>query len=262
MSTPIRHEHAIEVQVRMIAEAGTIVVKVGSSSLTQPSGHLDPDKLERAGGGLRSGAIDGRPRGAGLVRRHRRRFRAARLRLAPGGRGHQQACAAVGQGLLMAQYETAFGRYGIRVGQILITVPKIRSQPQQYRNVRTHAGPSARPRRGADHQRKRFVRLQRDPFRRQRPTLRAGRQHGASPTRLVLLTDVDALYTAPPKRTRLATHRLCAERRGRAGERCRSAAPARTWAPAAWSPKSRPRAWRRSPAFPRCSPARRTQARR
>ena len=30
----------------MIAAAGTIVVKVGSSSLTQPSGHLDPDKLD------------------------------------------------------------------------------------------------------------------------------------------------------------------------------------------------------------------------
>ena len=30
---------------RAIAEAQTIVVKVGSSSLTEPSGHLDPQRL-------------------------------------------------------------------------------------------------------------------------------------------------------------------------------------------------------------------------
>ena len=47
----------------------------------------------------------------------------------------QQACAAVGQGLLMAQYEAAFARYGLRVGQILITVSDTIA-PQQYRNVR------------------------------------------------------------------------------------------------------------------------------
>ncbi len=41
MSTPSQAEVR-----RMIAAAGTIVVKVGSSSLTQPSGHLDPDKLD------------------------------------------------------------------------------------------------------------------------------------------------------------------------------------------------------------------------
>ena len=41
MSTPSQAEVR-----RMIAAAGTIVVKVGSSSLTQPSGHLAPDKLD------------------------------------------------------------------------------------------------------------------------------------------------------------------------------------------------------------------------
>ena len=41
MSTPSQAEVR-----RMVAAAGTIVVKVGSSSLTQPSGHLDPDKLD------------------------------------------------------------------------------------------------------------------------------------------------------------------------------------------------------------------------
>lgn len=73
MSTPSQAEVR-----RMIAAAGTIVVKVGSSSLTQPSGHLDPDKLD-ALAALGSGPIDGRTCGAGLVRCYRRRFRASGL---------------------------------------------------------------------------------------------------------------------------------------------------------------------------------------
>ena len=46
----------------------------------------------------------------------------------------QQATAAVGQGLLMARYEAAFGRFGIRVGQILITAEDT-IRATQYRNV-------------------------------------------------------------------------------------------------------------------------------
>ena len=74
MSTPSQAEVR-----RMIAAAGTIVVKVGSSSLTQPSGHLDPDKLDALAAALAQGPIDGRTCGAGLVRCYRRRFRASGL---------------------------------------------------------------------------------------------------------------------------------------------------------------------------------------
>ena len=114
MSTPSQAEVR-----RMIAAAGTIVVKVGSSSLTQPSGHLDPDKLDalaaalaqvRLMGGrvvlVSSGAIAAGFGPLGFDSR-------------PVDVATQQATAAVGQGLLMARYETAFGRFGIRVGQIL-----------------------------------------------------------------------------------------------------------------------------------------------
>ena len=69
MSTPSQAEVR-----RMIAAAGTIVVKVGSSSLTQPSGHLDPDKLDAL-----AVPFEGRTCGAGLVRCYRRRFRASGL---------------------------------------------------------------------------------------------------------------------------------------------------------------------------------------
>ncbi len=46
----------------------------------------------------------------------------------------EQAIAAVGQGLLMAHYEAAFGRFGVRVGQILITAEDT-IRAVQYRNV-------------------------------------------------------------------------------------------------------------------------------
>ena len=93
---------------RAIAEAQTIVVKLGSSSLTEPSGHLDPQRLNalvaaiarvRLMGGrvvlVSSGAIAA---GFGTLGFDER----------PTDVADQQACAAVGQGLLMAQYETAY----------------------------------------------------------------------------------------------------------------------------------------------------------
>lgn len=173
MSTPSQAEVR-----RMIAAAGTIVVKVGSSSLTQPSGHLDPDKLDalaaalaqvRLMGGrvvlVSSGAIAAGFGPLGFDSR-------------PVDVATQQATAAVGQGLLMARYETAFGRFGIRVGQILIAAEDT-IRATQYRNVE----------RTLDRlldlgvvpiiQRKRFVGLERDSLRRQRSTLRVGGQPGA-----------------------------------------------------------------------------------
>ena len=67
---------------RAIAEAQTIVVKVGSSSLTKPSGHLDPERLNALVAAL-ARATHGRARGARLLRRHRSRIRLPRLRLTP-----------------------------------------------------------------------------------------------------------------------------------------------------------------------------------
>ena len=74
MSTPSQAEVR-----RMIAAAGTIVVKVGSSSLTQPSGHLDPDKLDALAAALAQVRLMGGRVVLGLVRCYRRRFRASGL---------------------------------------------------------------------------------------------------------------------------------------------------------------------------------------
>ena len=100
---------------RAIAEAQTIVVKVGSSSLTKPSGHLDPERLNalvaalarvRLMGGrvvlVSSGAIAAGFGSLGFDSR-------------PTDVADQQACAAVGQGLLMAQYD---GRAVIPVAEV------------------------------------------------------------------------------------------------------------------------------------------------
>ena len=233
MSTPSQAEVR-----RMIAAAGTIVVKVGSSSLTQPSGHLDPDKLDalaaalaqvRLMGGrvvlVSSGAIAAGFGPLGFDSR-------------PVDVATQQATAAVGQGLLMARYETAFGRFGIRVGQILITAEDT-IRATQYRNVE----------RTLD----RLLDLGVVPIINENDSLASNEIRFGDNDRLsalvanlvraealVLLTDVDALYTAPPS--------------------SKSPAPAPRSAPAAWSPNSRPRAWRPSRASPRYSPAPRTRA--
>lgn len=123
-----------------MAEARRVVVKVGSSSLTTAAGGLDADRVDalvdvlaksrimgadrrssveggggrRAGGGEReivlvsSGAIAAGLAPLGLVRR-------------PKDLARQQAAASVGQGLLVARYTASFARYGVRVGQVLLT---------------------------------------------------------------------------------------------------------------------------------------------
>lgn len=108
-----------------VAEARRIVVKVGSSSLTTAAGGLDADRVDalvdvlakhhgRDGRGekeivlVSSGAIAAGLAPLGLTRR-------------PKDLARQQAAASVGQGLLVARYTASFARYGVRVGQILLT---------------------------------------------------------------------------------------------------------------------------------------------
>ncbi|NEB80484.1 glutamate 5-kinase [Streptomyces sp. SID14478] len=116
-----------------VAEARRIVVKVGSSSLTTAAGGLDADRVDALvdvlarhrnvgaargpaaeGGGekeivlVSSGAIAAGLAPLGLTRR-------------PKDLARQQAAASVGQGLLVARYAASFARYGVRVGQILLT---------------------------------------------------------------------------------------------------------------------------------------------
>ena len=191
MSTPSQAEVR-----RAIAAAQTVVVKVGSSSLADPSGHLDPERLDALVAALAqvrlmgarvvlvsSGAIAA---GFGLLGFDSR----------PTDVSTQQATAAVGQGLLMARYESSFARYGIRVGQILITAEDT-IRATQYRNVQRTL--------------ERLLELGVVPIINENDSLASNEIRFGDNDRLsalianlvradalVLLTDVDALYTAPP----------------------------------------------------------------
>ncbi|MDX3577689.1 MULTISPECIES: glutamate 5-kinase [unclassified Streptomyces] len=118
-----------------MGEARRIVVKVGSSSLTTASGGLDADRVDalvdvlaksRSGGErevvlVSSGAI-----AAGLA--------PLGLRRRPKDLARQQAAASVGQGLLVARYTASFARYGVRVGQVLLTSDDM-SRRAHHRNA-------------------------------------------------------------------------------------------------------------------------------
>lgn len=180
-----------------VAQARTVVVKVGSSSLTAPSGHLDTEKLTMLVAALAetvamsarvvlvsSGAIAAGFGPLGLTAR-------------PEDVPTQQAAASVGQGLLMAQYEHQFARYGIKVGQILLTAQDtIRSA--QYRNAQRTL--------------RRLLDLGVVPIVNENDALASNEIRFGDNDRLsslvanivradalILLTDVDGLYDRPPQ---------------------------------------------------------------
>ena len=183
---------------RSVAQAQTMVVKVGSSSLTRPSGHLDAAKLEALVASVAANVLSG----ARIVLVSSGAIAAGFGPLGfaerPRDVATQQAAASVGQGLLMARYETAFARYGIRVGQILITAEDT-IRAAQYRNARRTL--------------ERLLDLGVVPIVNENDALASNEIRFGDNDRLsalvanivradalVLLTDVDALYTAPPSR--------------------------------------------------------------
>jgi glutamate 5-kinase len=122
-------------QVReAVRAARRVVVKVGSSSLTSAAGGLDRDRVDALVDAIASAAATGThivlvSSGAiaaglaplGLPRR-------------PRDLATQQAAASVGQGLLMQAYTDAFGRRGRTVGQVLLTVDDV-TRRAHYRNA-------------------------------------------------------------------------------------------------------------------------------
>lgn len=113
----------------------TIVVKIGSSTLTDKQGNLDTANLKRIVSELAelkkakknilvvtSGAIVS---GTELLKLGRK----------PKTIPEKQAAAAVGQGLLMRQYAKAFEEHGISVAQVLLTRDEV-SEREKYLNTR------------------------------------------------------------------------------------------------------------------------------
>jgi glutamate 5-kinase len=180
-----------------IAAARRTVVKVGSSSLTD-RGRLDADRLDaivdalakrHAAGGqvvlVSSGAIAA---GIGPLG----------LRSRPRDLATQQAAASVGQLQLAERYAASFARYGLRVGQVLLTADDLHRRGH-YRN--------------ADRTLERLLSLGVIPIVNENDTvatheirfgdndrLAALVAHLVHADALVLLSDVDGLYTGRPGR--------------------------------------------------------------
>jgi glutamate 5-kinase len=182
-----------------VARGRRLVVKVGSSSLTDPGGgSLDEERLvalvdalakRRLAGQqvvlVSSGAIAAGISPLGLAKR-------------PWDLATQQAAASVGQGALVAAYQRAFGAHGLTVGQVLLTADDV-TRRSHYTNAK----------RTLD----RLLELDIVPIVNENDTvatheirfgdndrLAALVAHLVQADGLVLLTDVDALYDGPPSR--------------------------------------------------------------
>ena len=179
-----------------LPRASRIVVKVGSSSLTTLAGGISEEALSSlvdrlaavntAGTELilvSSGAI-----AAGLA--------PLDLGRRPRDLATQQAAASVGQGLLMARYTQAFSAHGVTVGQVLLTADDL-IRRQQYANAFRALN--------------RLLALGVVPIVNENDTvatheirfgdndrLAALVAHLVKADALLLLSDVDAVYDAPP----------------------------------------------------------------
>lgn len=115
-----------------LAHARRIVVKVGSSSLTTAAGGLDPALVDALVDALATGPavqtvlVSSGAIAAGLA--------PLGLSIRPRDLATQQAAAAVGQGVLVADYTRSFARHGRTVAQVLLTADDV-VRRTNYRNA-------------------------------------------------------------------------------------------------------------------------------
>ncbi|MEL4356880.1 MULTISPECIES: glutamate 5-kinase [unclassified Luteococcus] len=179
-----------------LRQANRIVVKVGSSSLTTAEGGIDPQRVQR----LVDAIVDVRAHGTQVVLISSGAIAAGLaplgLKRRPRDLATQQAAASVGQGLLMQEYTERFGTHGLRVGQLLLTVDDLTRQ-NTYKNALRTLG--------------KLLTLQAVPIVNENDTVATHEIRFGDNDRLgalvaqmvradalVLLSDVDGLYTAHP----------------------------------------------------------------
>jgi glutamate 5-kinase len=179
-----------------ISTSKRIVVKVGSSSITTAQGGIDEQKVNQIVKAIAkhhkkqheivlvsSGAI-----AAGLA--------PLKLDSRPKDLSLQQAVASVGQSLLVNKYSQEFSQYGINVGQVLLTAEDM-SRRSHYRNAQRTFN--------------KLLEMKVIPIVNENDTvatdeIRVGDNdrlagivtHLINADALILLSDVDGLYTAPP----------------------------------------------------------------
>lgn len=182
---------------RPLGRIRRLVVKVGSSLITSAGAGADPDRIETLAAEI---AAARRGREVVLVTSGAIATGVARLalRTRPRSIPDKQAAAAVGQSALMWHYEAAFKRHGVAVGQVLLTAQDI-SDRARYLNARNTLLA--------------LLRFKVLPVVNENDTvaveeIKVGDNDNLSALvaslidadLLVLLTDVDGLYTAPPGR--------------------------------------------------------------
>lgn len=120
---------------RALTKADRLVVKVGSGLIASSSGGLDADRISALADEMAALVKDGKE--VVLVSSGAIASGMARLGLKrrPRSIPEKQAAAAVGQSALMWHYEQAFARSGIRVAQVLLTQEDISARPR-YLNAR------------------------------------------------------------------------------------------------------------------------------
>ena len=180
-----------------VAHAARTVVKVGSSSLTS-RGHLDPHRLDLVVDALASRRVSGQQVvlvSSGAIAAG---IGPLGLKTRPRDLATQQAAASVGQLLLAERYAASFARYSLQVGQVLLTADDLHRRGH-YRN--------------ADSTLERLLDLGIIPIINENDTvatheirfgdndrLAALVAHLVHADALVLLSDVDGLYTGQPGR--------------------------------------------------------------
>ena len=181
-----------------------IVVKVGSSSLTGPAGDLDPARVaslaeqiaDLVEGGDRVILVSSGAIAAG--------FRCLGFAQKPQRIADKQASAAVGQGLLMEEYNRCFLARGLHTGQLLLTREDF-ADNRRFKNA--YAALGVLLDRGAvpiinenDTVAVEEIKIG------DNDTLSAQVAAMVHADLLILLTDIDGLYTADPSRDPAAKH--------------------------------------------------------
>ena len=122
-------------RLEVLSRAGTVMVKVGTNVLADPAGRLDrariqslTDQVQRVrAGGRRVALVSSGAIGAGVGK--------LGLGKRPADLPHLQACAAVGQTALMQAYQECLAPYGVHPAQLLLTAGDFDSRAR-YLNVR------------------------------------------------------------------------------------------------------------------------------
>ena len=185
-----------------VTTARRIVVKVGSSSLTTAAGGLDGSRVDALVDALHDAALARPDGGAEIVIVSSGAIAAGLaplgLQRRPRELAMQQAAASVGQGLLIARYTQSFARHGRGVGQVLLTADDM-TRRSHYRNALQTLN--------------RLLALGFVPIVNENDTvatqeirfgdndrLAALVAHLVNADLLVLLSDVDSLYTGDPRK--------------------------------------------------------------